>query len=279
MAFEKSGDIVRDAYKKGYGLAAINAFNYESISLAIQKADKINKPILIGFYPGWKTFIELDVVAEITKVCAKKAKVPVGLHLDHCMDFKEIMQAIQVGFTSVMYDGSSLPFEENIKNTHEVVKVASTLGIDVEAELGRVGAASNAADFEDSSKFTKPEDAKEFVERTGCSSLAVAVGNAHGDYIREPKLDIPLIKALNEATNIPLVLHGGSGIPDDQVQAAVKVGIAKMNVATEYFNAYYKAIMDYDKLENKPKSMYACACDIRDDISNFLDYKIRLLNP
>lgn len=279
MALEKAGDIVRDAYKNGYGLAAVNVINYETIKLAIEKAEEINKPLLIAFYPGWRDLIEMDLVVEITKACAKRVKTPVGLHLDHCMDFAEIMLAIHTGFSSVMYDGSALPFDENVKNTAEVVRVAKTLGIDVEAELGKVGTAAKVEDFEDSDKFTQPEDARKFVELTGCSSLAVAVGNAHGDYVRLPNIDIPRIKAIKEAAGIPLVLHGGSGIPDSQVQEAVKVGIAKMNVATEYHSAYYKAIMDYDMLEGKPKNMYFCSMDIRQDILNFLDYKIKLLNP
>jgi len=279
MALEKSGDILREAFKKGYGVAATNIFNYETIKLSIQKADELGKPVLIGFYPGWKTYIDLDVVAAITHTCAKKVKVPVGLHLDHSMDFAEIMQAMHAGFSSVMYDGSRLPFDENVANTKEVVKAAKTLGIDVEAELGHVGSAANAADFDDSSKFTSPEDCIKFVEQTGCNSLAVAVGNAHGNYVKLPKLDIPRIEAIKKAINIPLVLHGGSGIPDDQVQAAVKVGIAKMNVATEYHNAYYRAVLDYDKREDKRPDMFFCSSTMQDDVLDFLEYKINLLNP
>ena len=279
MALEKSGDILRDAYKKGYGLTAINVFNYETIKLAIQKADELKKPLIIAFYPGWKGFIDLDVVAEITKACAKKVKVPVGLHLDHSTDFGEIMQAMMAGYSSVMYDGSILPFEKNVKNTAEVVNVAKTLGIDVEAELGHVGSAANTSDFEDAAKFTSPEDAAVFLERTGCSSLAVAVGNAHGNYVRLPNLDINRIKAIKEATRIPLVLHGGSGIPDDQVQAAVEAGVAKMNVATEYHNAYYRAVLAYDKLEGKARDMYFCSDEIQPSVLDFLEYKINLLNP
>jgi len=279
MALEKSGDILRDASKKGYGVAATNVFNYETIKLAIQKAEALQKPLLVAFYPGWKGYIDLDVVAEITRTCAKKVKIPIGLHLDHSTDFGEIVQAMKAGFSSVMYDGSTLPFDENVKNTAEVVKVAKTLNIDVEAELGRVGSAANTSDFEDTAKFTSPEDAAVFLDRTGCSSLAVAVGNAHGNYVRLPNLDITRIKDIKEAVGIPLVLHGGSGIPDDQVQAAVKVGIAKMNVATEYHNAYYRAVQAYDKLEGKPKDMYFCSSEIQTDILSFLEYKINLLNP
>jgi len=279
MALEKTGDILRYAFKEGYGVAATNIFNYETIKLSIEKAEDLQKPVIIGFYPGWKTYIALDEVAAITKACASKVKVPVGLHLDHSTDYAEILQAMMAGFSSVMYDGSALPFDENVKNTAEVVKAAKGLGIDVEAELGRVGSAANASDFEDSAKFTSSEDAKLFVERTECNSLAVAVGNAHGNYVTLPNLDIPRIKAIKDAIQIPIVLHGGSGIPDEQVQEAVKAGIAKMNVATEYHNAYYKAVMKYDSLEGKPKDMYFCSNNIREDVLAFLEYKINLLNP
>ena len=279
MALEKSGAILREGLKKGYGVVAANVFNYETIKFAIEKAEELGKPLIIGFYPGWKDFIDVDVVAEITKACARKVKVPIGLHLDHSTDFAEIIQAMKAGYSSVMYDGSVLPFDENVKNTAEVVRVAKTLDIDVEAELGHVGSAAEVSDFEDAAKFTSPEDAAVFLERTGCSSLAVAVGNAHGNYVQLPNLDIARIQAIKEAVEIPLVLHGGSGIPDDQVQAAVKVGIVKMNVATEYHNVYYRAVMDYDRIEGKAKDMYFCSCDIKPGVSDFLEYKINLLNP
>ena len=279
MALERSGDILREAFKKGYALAATNVFNYETIHLSIQKAEELNKPVIIAFYPGWQSFIDLDVVAEITKTCAKKVRVPVGLHLDHSTDYAEILQAMMAGYSSVMYDGSVLPFDENVKNTAEVVRAAKPLGIDVEAELGHVGNAANVSDFEDSGKFTSPEDCTLFLERTGCSSLAVAVGNAHGNYARLPNLDISRIAAIKAAIGIPLVLHGGSGIPDEQVQAAVKAGVAKMNVATEYHNAYYRAVMSYEAQESVARDMYFCSEAIKQDILDFLDYKIKLLNP
>ena len=279
MALEKSGDILRDAFKKGYGIAAINVFNYETINLAIKNAEEIQKPLIVAFYPGWKEFIDIEMVAAIFKPLASKVKIPVGLHLDHCTDFDEIRLAMDCGYSSVMYDGSLLPFDENVKNTAQVVKEAKARGIDVEAELGQVGLADNVDNFENSEMFTTPEDAKIFLERTDCSSLAVAVGNAHGNYARLPNLDIPRIQAIRDIINIPLVLHGGSGIPDKQVQAAVKAGIAKMNVATEYHNAYYRAVLDYDKLKGKAKDMFFCSCDIRSNVLKFLDYKVKLLNP
>ena len=279
MALEKSGDILRDAYKDGYGVAMFNAFNYETVKLAIQKAEELQKPVLIGFYPGWRHFIDYSVLAGIVKNCASKVKVPIGMHLDHCTDFNEIMRAMKEGFTSVMYDGSILPFEENVKNTIEVVKAAKSLGVDVEAELGHVGAASDLDSFTDSSKFTSVHDAELFLDKTGCSSLAVAVGNAHGDYSRLPNLDLERIAEISQAVKIPLVLHGGSGIPEEQVGEAVKCGIAKMNVATDYFSAYYRAVKTYDSKPESHKNMYSCAVGTQPDILMFLENIINVMNP
>ena len=278
MALEKTRDILRHAHQNGYGVAAFNVFNYETIHLAIRQAEELQKPIIIGFYPGWLSFIELDSVAAITMASARDVKIPIGLHLDHCQDFSVIMRAMHAGFLSVMYDGSQLPFDENVKNTKEVVKAASALDIDVEAELGAVGSASKVEDFADASKFTDVNQAMEFCEQTRCDSLAVAVGNAHGNYVHEPSLDLPRIKAINQATGIPLVLHGGSGIPDAQVKEAVKCGIAKMNVATEYHHAYYKAVEGYMQSSTGRECMYSCSKTVQPQICEFLTYKINLLN-
>jgi len=277
MAFEKAGNILRDAYKNGYGVAAFNIFNYETIQLAILTAEEEKKPVIIAFYPGFLNYISFDVVADITRSMARRVSVPVGLHLDHCHDLATIVQAMDAGFDSVMYDGSRLPFDENVRTTLEVVQAAKARGIDVEAELGAVGSAANAADFSDSAKFTTVEEAAEFCERTGCTSLAVAVGNAHGNYVQEPKLDLPRIKAISTATGIPVVLHGGSGIPDGQISSAIKNGIAKINVATEYHQAYFQAVANRVNT-SQDKDMYTCAKKAAPDIRSFLAQKINLFS-
>lgn len=277
MALEKSGNILRDAYKNGYGVPAFNVLNYEMINIAIQKAEELQKPILIACYPGFGDMISIEAVAEITRMCAKNIKVPVGIHLDHSVDYAEIIQAMHMGYSSVMYDGSALPFEENIKNTAEVVKVAKALGVDVEAELGQVGNAANVSDFADSSKFTSPKDAAEFVKRTGCSSLAVAVGNAHGSYAQEPNLDLNLIGEISKTINTPLVLHGGSGIPDSQVKEAVKRGIAKMNVGTEYFHTYFGAAESKVMSKRSTNDMISGAAEIKSEVFDYLTDKINLV--
>lgn len=274
MALEKAGDILRDAYKNEYGIAAFNVLNSEMIKIAIYQAEEMQHPVIIACYPGFKDIIDIDVVLEVTKAYAKKVKIPIGIHLDHSTDYAEIMRAMHMGYTSVMYDGSALPFEENIKNTAEVVKVAKTLGVDVEAELGHVGDADNVSDFSDSSSFTSPEDAAVFLERTGCSYLAVAVGNAHGNYVQLPNIDIKRIQAISDMVKIPLVLHGGSGIPDAQVRAAVWCGIAKINVGTEYFSTYYRTLEFYQMSEKSGKEMPALSALLQRDIMAYLKVRI-----
>lgn len=183
-----------------------------------------------------------EIFVETVRDVAKNVKVPVGIHLDHCSDFDYIVAAMRCGFDSIMYDGSMLPVEENIKNTAEIVKVAKAFGADVEAELGRVGFASTVADQNDTDKYTKPEVAAAFCEQSGCSSVAVAIGSAHGFYKETPKLDIERLKKINAATDVPLVLHGGSGIPNDQLEVAFREGINKFNVGTEFFYLYYQTM-------------------------------------
>jgi ketose-bisphosphate aldolase len=277
MAFEKAGDILREAYSQNYGVAAFNVFNYETIKFAIDAAEEVSKPVIIQLYPGFLGFIPLETVFGITKSLAETVKAPVGLHLDHCHDLETIERALRGGFMSVMYDGSNLPFEENVEMTKKAAEAARSYGADVEAELGSIGDAADVSDYKDAAKFTEPAAAAEFFSETNAASLAVAVGNAHGDYSVLPELDFPRIKAISKDLNIPLVLHGGSGIPDEQLREAIKCGIAKVNIATEYFAAYYSAVEAYVK-DGGRKSIYSCANAARTELIRFCADKINLLN-
>ena len=278
MSYEKTGDIIRDAYKNKYGVASFNIFNYETIKFAIDAAEQTGKPVIVQLYPGFQDYMSFEITVEITKLYAGKAKVPVGLHLDHCYDIEMLKYAMSSGFMSVMYDGSKLPFEENIKNTREVVKIAKGFGTDVEAELGNIGSAANVSEYTDKSKFTDPDDALKFYNETGVLSLAVAVGNAHGNYSVLPNLDTERIKNISGNLKTPLVLHGGSGIPDDQLREAVKNGIAKINVATEYFHAFYNAVKAYINSDGNREDIFACMRASKKDTNDFLVDKINVLN-
>lgn len=278
MGYEKAGDIIREAYKNKYGVASFNIFNYESIKFIIDAAEQAGKPVLIQLYPGFQDYISFEITAEITKLYASKVKVPVGLHLDHCPNIEMLKYAMRTGFMSVMYDGSDLPLEENIKNTKEVVKTAKEFGADVEAELGHIGSAAIIADYTDKSKFTDPDEALKLYNETGLFSLAVAVGNAHGNYATLPNLDFERIKTISDNLKTPLVLHGGSGIPDGQLREAVKCGIAKVNVATEYFHAFYKAVGTYINGTGNREDIFACIRASQKATGDFLVDKINVLN-
>lgn len=247
MGLEKVSEILKMADKANTSAIAFNCVDYSMIKSVVTVAEELQKPVIIMLYPEHaqdKQWTNPASFAATVKSVAKNVKVPVGLHLDHCTDYNYILAAIKDGFQSVMYDGSMLPVEENIRNTREVTKAAHALGADVEAELGRVGFA-NVADEHDLDQYTKPEVAAAFCEQSGCDCVAVAVGSAHGFYKETPKLDIERLKAINAATDVPLAMHGGSGIPNDQLAIAFREGVNKFNVGTEFFHLYYTTMQEF----------------------------------
>lgn len=278
MSFVKAGDILREAYGRRQAVAAFNVFDYQTVHWAIAAAEARQLPVLIEFYPGWKGFVPLDVIADMTRRQAERVTVPVGLHLDHCGTLEGVRDALEAGYPSVMYDGSSLPFEENLAVTRAVVEMAKGYGADVEAELGHVGSGASLSDIGDASHFTDPALAEQFVRETGVSSLAVSIGNGHGNYVKTPELDIARLAEINRRLGIPIVLHGGSGIPDAQVRAAVRNGIAKMNVATDYHQAYYQAVQDVMRADAAGGHMFTCMEKAREQTQAFLFGKMNLLH-
>ncbi|MCL2097049.1 MAG: class II fructose-bisphosphate aldolase [Oscillospiraceae bacterium] len=278
MGYEKTGDIIREAYKNNYGVPSFNICNYETIKFAVDAAEIAGKPVIVQLYPGFRDYISFEITVEITRRLAEKAKVPVGLHLDHCHDIETLKYAMRSGFLSVMYDGSKLPFEENIKTTLEASEAAKEFGADLEAELGNIGSAADISGYTDSSKFTDPDDALKFLDETGINSLAVAVGNAHGDYAATPNLDLARIEKISGLLKIPLVLHGGSGIPDEQLQKSVRLGIAKINVATDFFRAFQLAASEYINDKSKKEDIFACMKASKAKTMEFLAGKINLFN-
>ena len=244
MAFEKVSTILKEVDKKNTAALAFDCYSYESIAWLINAGEELNVPVIVMLYPGMASYIPMEAFAGITKAMAGKVKIPVGLHLDHCMDFNTIVGAMKAGFNSVMIDGSKLEFDENVRVTQEIVKVGHALGVDVEAELGKVGVASNTDDFKVSDIYTTADDAQKFVELTNVDSLAISFGSAHGYYVETPKLDLGRLDEINKTIDTPLVLHGGSGIPDDQLQKAFSLGINKLNVGTEYFALFYSTMRE-----------------------------------
>lgn len=227
-------DILLPAKEGKYGVGFFNAVNVEMARAIIETAEELKAPVMIGTAEVLLPAMELDLVANYLIPMAKKATVPVCVHYDHGLTFERCMQAIKLGFTSVMYDCSTAPYEENITKVAEMVKICHAMGVTVEAELGHVGdnagsgKLTNPEDY-----FTDPDTAVDYVKRTGVDSLAVAVGNAHGDYAFPPKLDFDRIQIISEKTNLPLVLHGGSGLADADFKNAVRLGVSKINIFTD----------------------------------------------
>lgn len=217
-----------------YGVGFFNAVNVEMARAIIETAEELNAPVMVGTAEVLLPAMELERVAEYLIPMAEKAKVPVCVHYDHGHTFEKCMEAIRLGFTSIMYDCSTASYEDNLKNVAEMVKICHAIGITVEGELGHVGDNTGAGKLDNPADyFTDPDTAVDFVNKTGVDSLAVAVGNAHGDYAFPPKLDFERIEVISKKTNIPLVLHGGSGLADSDFRQAVKLGVAKINIFTD----------------------------------------------
>ncbi len=226
-------EILEDARSKKYAVGHFNMLNLEMARGIIEAAEEENSPLIFGVAEVHFPLIPFEYASIIMKHMAENTRVPVCLHLDHSTKFETVLRAVKAGFSSVMYDGSSLPYDENIKNTIEVTKVAHPLGVSVEAELGLVGQGSNADDYGSDALYTKPEEAVDFIEKTNVDALAVAIGTAHGKYVKKPILDISRLDKIYTAVSKPLVLHGGSGLTDEDFKETVKHGISKVNICTE----------------------------------------------
>lgn len=222
--------IIRMAEQEEYCVPAFNVYNIESVMGIIKGAEEERSPVILQVYPR---LINQEVgyyLAPVILAAAQKAKVPVCFHLDHGANEEEVIRSLRWGATGIMLDGSVHDYEQNVALTKNVVNQCAMIGVGVEGEIGHVGSVNDASMEE----YTDPEEAARFVRDTGVTCLAVLIGNAHGHYKKEPKLDIERVKAIREATNgIPLVLHGGSGIPDEQVKAAIRAGVRKMNIGTD----------------------------------------------
>lgn len=245
-------DLLKVANENNFAIPAFNISDYSMFIGIMDTCEKTNSPVIIEIHPLELDFTGTDLVDAIIKR-AYKSPVPVCLHLDHCGDFGKIIYAIQAGFTSVMFDGSSLPFEENIAGAKKVVEAAHPANVSVEAELGTIGSVDAQAEAgAEQIIYTNPDDAVKFVEETGVDTLAVAIGTSHGLYLAgmQPKLRLDILKEIKAKVSIPLVLHGGSGNSDDEVGQAVVLGINKVNIASDIKEAYYKKMREVLKDEN-----------------------------
>lgn len=237
--------ITQKAKKGNYGVGAFNAPNLEITKAIVLAAEKTNSPVIISTSEKELSYAGVNEIAAIVTSLAKNSKVPVALNLDHGSSFDMAKKCINAGYSSVHFDGSSLPLSQNIKITKKIVNLAHKNGVSVEGEIGHIGGASSLHTSKidvDEDSLADPKIVKEFFEKTGVDVIAVAVGSAHGMYKTAPKLDFLRIKKIEDYVKVPLVLHGGSGIPDTQIKKAIKLGMRKINVNTELRIAFSQTL-------------------------------------
>ena len=237
-------EILDVAYKNKFAVGSYNVSNSELLRAIIETAEEKNSPAIIQIHPNELNLVGDDFVA-YAREAAHKAKVPVVIHQDHCGTIEGTLRAIRNGYTSVMIDGSHLPFEENIELTKRAVEVAHAVGVSVEAELGTIG--ENEGSSEGGAAqilYTDPDQAQEFVERTNCDTLAVAIGTSHGFYPKnlKPEIQLDRLEKINNKLDIPLVLHGGSDNPDEDLRNSTKYGIAKINLSSDMKRAFFNQL-------------------------------------
>ena len=239
-------DILALAEKDGYCIPAFNVYNIETAKGVMNAAEKLRSPVILQFYSRLVTSKVAQDVAPIIVDMANKATVPVCFHLDHGAGECEVVRSLRMGMTGIMIDASMEELEGNIEKTKNIVRICDYVDVGVEGELGHIG---KAADGDENvvTEYTRPDEAKKYVEETGVCALAVMVGTAHGRYKKAPVLDIERIKEIKKATNVSLVLHGGSGVPDEQIQAAIKAGVRKMNFSTDLCYSFLDACRERDK--------------------------------
>lgn len=223
--------LLQHAKENGYAVGSFNMLSIETVRGAIRAAEKLNSPIIIQFAQVHTSIVPMEYIAPVMLEAARQATVPVCVHFDHGTDYAEVERALSLGFTSVMFDAASYPFEKNVSLTKKAVDLAHSKGASIEAELGQVGGVEGDL-VVDKGSLTDVKEAVEFVERTGVDALAISIGNLHGKYAQPPKLEFEVLKNVEEAVSTPLVLHGGSGTNTEDFRKAISLGIHKINVAT-----------------------------------------------
>lgn len=249
MALVTMKTLLEQAQAERRGVGAFSVGNMEMVKGAVQAAEELGTPIILQIAEVRLKHSPLHLMGPMMVQAAKEAEVDIAVHLDHGLTIENVRQALELGFTSVMYDSSTHPFEENIGRTREVAELAKAYGATVEAELGLVGGSEDGS-CDHGIRCTDPRDAKIFCERTGVDALAVAIGNAHGNYPVAPKLAFDVLEQIHaETEGLPLVLHGGSGITDEDFQTAIRKGIVKVNIATASFNRLMERTEEYMQTE------------------------------
>jgi fructose-bisphosphate aldolase class II len=239
MALVPVTELLLHANREGYAVGAFNANNMEIIQAIVEAAEKENSPVIMQASQGAIKYAGLEFITGMVKIAAGATRVPVALHLDHGTDFNQVVRCIRSGFSSVMYDGSKLPLEQNIAITNKVLEICRPIGVSVEAELGKIGGTEDDVHVsEREATYTDPDEACYFVEKTGVESLAIAIGTAHGQYQGDPQLDFVRLKKIKDLIKIPIVLHGSSGVSNDSVRKAISLGVCKVNIDTNIREAF-----------------------------------------
>ncbi|MBP5237290.1 MAG: class II fructose-bisphosphate aldolase [Clostridia bacterium] len=273
MPYVNAKQMILDAKEGGYAVPAFNAENLEMVQAIIAAAEKEKSPVIVQTTSPTVNYITLPEAVAMVRAMAMRARIPVALHLDHCTSPDDVATAMREGYTSVMFDGSRLPYQENAEISRRVALLAHDYGVSVECEIGALGGKEDGVGGP--SAYTDPDEAGRFARYTGADYLAVAIGTSHGFYKGEPKLDYDRLAAIRDSVGIPLVLHGGSGLHDEQVKKCISLGIAKVNIATELRAAATRAVREALRDESiiDPKKFMGPA---RDAVEALCTEKIRL---
>ncbi|HKK82887.1 MAG TPA: class II fructose-bisphosphate aldolase [Atribacterota bacterium] len=274
-------NVLPDARKNGYAVPAFDCIEDIMIRTILDTAEKGKSPVILMSLRHDLEGRGFNYIAGLINEVAPHYEIPIVLHLDHAEELDFIKKAVDNGFSSVMYDGSKLPFKENIQNTREVVEYAHNKGVTVEAELGHVGGMNVDGSREGDSKLTEAEDVEKFIKETDVDALAVSIGTAHGVYESEPELNIERLKKIEKVSSVPLVLHGGSGTPKKQLQQSVKNGITKVNIFADLRIAIYRGLCQSveeakkeGRIDPTPQDLFA---PIKSSLSSTVENKIGML--
>lgn len=236
-------ELLQDALARGYALGSFNVSTLEMMDTLMRTASETQSPVIVSTAAAEARHLGVDLAAAAAKTFSERYGTVAALHLDHGDSFEVAIHAIRAGYTSVMYDGSHRSISANIETTKRVAQVAHAVGVSVEGEVGRIAGKEDDINVDEAdAHLTDIHDATRFVDQTGVDALAVAVGNAHGFYLEEPQIDFGRLQAIREATGVPIVLHGGTGIPQEQIRQAIQLGLAKINIASRLRRAYLMAL-------------------------------------
>ncbi len=272
-------ELLKVAKDNQFAVPAFNICSYDMLKAIMEEVERLNAPVILEIHPDEIAYLNDEFVAAV-RAYAHKSKVPVVIHLDHGGKVSDVLRAIRNGYTSVMIDASLQSFDDNIKITKEVVALAHEVDVSVEAEIGTIGNNGSAEGGAANIIYTDPEQAKQFVEETNIDTLAIAIGTAHGLYPKDktPKLNIELLKELNETIDLPFVLHGGSGNPDKEVSEAVRYGVAKVNLSSDLKSVFFDAlreILNENPEMYEPNMIYPYA---NQKVQEVVKHKMTILN-